>query len=56
MKTLTISIAGYNIEKYIDNTLENLCKPGVIEDLEVIIVNDGWKEINYLGSVQPYGV
>ncbi len=41
MKTLSISIAAYNIEGYIYNTLENLCKEDVIDDLEIIIVNDG---------------
>ena len=39
-KNLTISIAAYNVENYLDNTLKSL----VIEDidkLEVLIVNDG---------------
>lgn len=44
MKTLSVSIAAYNIEKYIDNTLKNLCKQDVIDDLEIIIVNDGSKD------------
>lgn len=50
MKTLTISIAAYNIEKFIDNTLENICKDDVIEDLEIIIVNDGSKDNTLLVS------
>lgn len=41
MKILSISIAAYNIEKYIHNTLDNLCNDEIIDDLDIIIVNDG---------------
>lgn len=44
MKTLSISIAAYNIERFIDNTLRNLCEDDIIDDLEIIIVNDGSKD------------
>ena len=53
MKTLSVSIAAYNIEKFIDNTLENLCMKDVIDDLEIIIVNDGSKD-NTLSVVKEY--
>ncbi len=55
MKTLTISIASYNIEKFINNTLENLCKEDVIDDLEIIIVNDGSKD-NTLSIAKEYEI
>lgn len=42
-KVLTISIAAYNVEKYIENTLESLiCNK--MDKLEVIIQNDGSKD------------
>ena len=42
-KILTISIAAYNVEKYIDETLKSLvCKN--INKLEVLIIDDGSKD------------
>ena len=42
MKLLTISIAAYNVEKYLENTLNSLeCSDNVKKYLEVIIENDG---------------
>lgn len=41
MKTLTISIAAYNVAKFIHNTLESLTDERVIDDIEVIVINDG---------------
>ena len=41
-KVLTVSIAAYNVEKYLDQTLES-CLPA-IKDLDVIVVNDGSKD------------
>ena len=40
MKLLTISIAGYNVERYITQTLESLCCRN-ISKLEIFIVDDG---------------
>ena len=40
-KVLTISIAAYNVEKFLDRTINSLLVDDVIDDLEVIIVNDG---------------
>lgn len=40
-KILTISIAGYNVEKYIYKTLESLCDIEVLDKLEVIVTDDG---------------
>lgn len=41
MKTLTISIAAYNMEKYIAKTLSSLIDEDVIDELEVFVVDDG---------------
>lgn len=42
-KILTISIAAYNVEKYLEETLKSLLVPNM-EKLEVLIVNDGSKD------------
>lgn len=52
-KVLTISIAAYNIDKYIRNTLDSFIISDIIEDLEVIIVNDGSKD-NTLEIAREY--
>ena len=42
MKLITVSIAAYNVEKYLENTLDSLiCSSSVMEKLEVIIEDDG---------------
>lgn len=43
-KTLTISIAAYNVEKYLDKALSSLVVDSVLDDIEVIVVNDGSKD------------
>lgn len=40
-KILTISIAGYNVEKYIYKTLESICDIEILDKLEVIVIDDG---------------
>lgn len=41
MKTLTISIAAYNIEPFIKETIDSLLDQRIEKDIEIIIVNDG---------------
>ena len=43
-KTLTIVIPAYNMEKYIAHTLDSMIAPEIMDDLEVLIVNDGSKD------------
>lgn len=43
-KILSISIAAYNVEKYIKMTLNSFIIPEILDDLEVILVNDGSKD------------
>ena len=43
-KTLTISIAAYNVEKFLEKTLSSLLEHSVLDDIEVIVVNDGSKD------------
>jgi glycosyltransferase involved in cell wall biosynthesis len=41
MKILTISIAAYNIEKYIEECLNSFISEQLYETLEVLVINDG---------------
>ena len=43
-KILTVSVASYNVEKYIQNTLESCLVPEIIDDIEVLIIDDGGKD------------
>lgn len=40
-KILSVSIAAYNVEKYIHNTLMSCTVDSILDDIEVIVVNDG---------------
>lgn len=40
-KILTISIAAYNQEKYIEQALNSLIEESIIDDIEVFVVDDG---------------
>lgn len=43
-KTLTVSIAAYNAEDYLMDALDSLVRSELIEQIEVIIVDDGSKD------------
>lgn len=43
-KTLTISVAAYNIEKYIHKMMQSLIDSNCMKDLEILIVDDGSKD------------
>lgn len=40
-KILTVSVAAYNVEKYIRQTLDSLIVPEILDKLEVFVVDDG---------------
>lgn len=40
-KLLTISVAAYNMEKYLAECLDSLVVPEIIDDLEVFVIDDG---------------
>lgn len=40
-KILTITIPTYNVEKYLEQCLNSFIIPEILQDLEVLIVNDG---------------
>ena len=44
MKTLTISIAAYNVAKYLPKTLELLADKRLAQYIEVLIIDDGSKD------------
>lgn len=43
-KLLTVVVPSYNVEKYLEETLESFVIPEIMDDLEVLIVNDGSKD------------
>jgi len=44
LKTLTISVAAYNVERTLEKTLSSFDDPRVYDDLEVLIIDDGSKD------------
>lgn len=40
-KTLTISVAAYNVQNTIRKTLDSFCKSKYLNDMEIIVVDDG---------------
>lgn len=44
MKTLSISVAAYNMEKLIRQNLDSFVNSSVCDDIEVLVVNDGSKD------------
>lgn len=44
MKTLTIVVPAYNVEKYLKRCLDSVKLESVMSDIEVLIVNDGSKD------------
>ena len=40
-KTLTITVPSYNVERYLPETIPTLFQPEIIDELEILIVNDG---------------
>ena len=47
MKQLTISIAAYNVENTLEQTLKSMNDERVLDDLEVLIIDDGSKDNTY---------
>lgn len=52
-KILSISIAAYNAGKFIEECLDSVLEEKILDDLEVLIVNDGSTD-NTRELVQPY--
>lgn len=43
-KTLTVSIAAYNVEQYLAQTLDSFLAQDILDEIEVLIVDDGSKD------------
>ena len=43
-KTLSIVIPSYNVEKYLEQTLESFVEESILDAIEVLIVDDGSKD------------
>ena len=52
-KILTISIAAYNVEKYINKALDSLIDDEILDKIEVIVVDDGSTD-NTLNIIKKY--
>lgn len=46
-KTLTISVAAYNVQNYLDECLSSLCLKRNLSKIEVIVVDDGSSDSTY---------
>lgn len=44
MKVITIIVPSYNVEQYLDCTIDSLVKCENLKDIQIIIVNDGSKD------------
>lgn len=44
IKELTISIAAYNVERYLDNLMKSIVETETMEMIEILIINDGSKD------------
>lgn len=44
MKILTVLVPVYNVEKYIRRCLDSLLLPEVLDDIEILVVNDGSRD------------
>lgn len=52
-KVLTVSIAAYNVEKFLSKTLDSFVSIEHMEEIEVLIINDGSKD-NTLNIAKKY--
>ena len=43
-KIISISIAAYNVEKFLRDTLDSLVHPAIVDDIEVLVIDDGSKD------------
>ncbi|MDD2980778.1 MAG: glycosyltransferase family A protein [Hespellia sp.] len=43
-KILTVTIPSYNVEQYLNQTLDSFIEESIMEDIEVLIVDDGSKD------------
>ena len=46
-KVLTIAVAAYNVEKYIESALTSLIVPEIMDRLEVMVIDDGSSDSTY---------
>src|SRR5699024_12690371 len=43
-KILTVTIPSYNVEKYLRQTLDSFLAEEILEEIEILIVDDGYKD------------
>ena len=52
-KILTVSIAAYNVEKFIKKTLDSFVQPEIMDAIEVFVIDDGGRD-NSLSIARNY--
>lgn len=52
-KILTIIVPSYNTEKYVDECLPTMLSEELLEDIEILMINDGSRD-NTPSVIQPY--
>ena len=53
MKILSIAIPVYNTENYIRRCIDSLVLKDIIDDIEIILVNDGSKDNSIKINIHP---
>lgn len=43
-KVLSISVAAYNVEKFIEQCLDSFIDPAILDRVEVLVTDDGSKD------------
>ena len=43
-KVLTVTVPAYNVERYLNQTLESFIHEDIMKDIEVLIIDDGSKD------------
>ena len=43
-KGLTVTVPAYNVERYLNQTLESFVHEDIMQDVEVLIIDDGSKD------------
>lgn len=44
-KVLSISVAAYNVEKFIEQCLDSFIDPAILDRVEVLVTDDGSKTV-----------
>ena len=46
-KVLSVSVAAYNVEKFIEQCLDSFIDPAILDRVEVLVTDDGSRNIPF---------